>query len=117
MKAKWMISVCLLLWASMDRTWAYDEHSQYEPFAPDGVPFCVADTAWDADGLGSHRAVVEVKETSLKAVRARYDAATGTLSFVTDTASEFTLVNFEYRGTLYTPQFYAALETYLKTLG
>ena len=69
MKAKWMISVCLLLWASMDRTWAYDEHSQYEPFAPDGVPFCVADTAWDADGLGSHRAVVEVKETSLKAVR------------------------------------------------
>ena len=65
MKAKWMISVCLLLWASMDRTWAYDEHSQYEPFAPDGVPFCVADTAWDADGLGSHRAVVEVKETSL----------------------------------------------------
>ena len=66
---------------------------------------------------GNIFAVFRLPDGSLKAVRARYDAATGTLSFVTDTASEFTLVNFEYRGTLYTSQFYAALETYLKTLG
>lgn len=69
MKTKWMIGVCLLMWASVNRAWAYDEHSQYEPFAPDGVPFCVADTAWDADGLGSHRAVVEVTGEASKAVR------------------------------------------------
>ncbi len=69
---------------------------------------------WKADSIF---AVFRLPDESLKAVKAQYDAATGTLSFVTDTAGEFTLVNFEYRGTLYTPQFYAALETYLNTLG
>ena len=29
-------------------------------FAPDGVPFTVAETAWTANGLGNHRAVVRV---------------------------------------------------------
>ena len=32
-------------------------------FAPDGVPFVVAEKAWPADGLGNHRAVVRVSET------------------------------------------------------
>ena len=32
-------------------------------FAPDGVPFVVAEKAWQADGLGNHRAVVRVAET------------------------------------------------------
>lgn len=32
-------------------------------FAPDGVPFVVAEKSWLADGLGNHRAVVRVAET------------------------------------------------------
>lgn len=32
-------------------------------FAPDGVPFAVAEKPWPADGLGNHRAVVRVAET------------------------------------------------------
>ena len=32
-------------------------------FAPDGVPFVVAEKEWPADGLGNHRAVVRVSET------------------------------------------------------
>ncbi len=31
-------------------------------FAPDGVPFVVAEKEWPADGLGNHRAVVRVNE-------------------------------------------------------
>ena len=38
-------------------------------FAPDGVPFVVAENAWPADGLGNHRAVVRVNE-SVKVARA-----------------------------------------------
>lgn len=34
--------------------------SQYQPFAPDGIPFVVADSMWQADMYGNHRAVVEV---------------------------------------------------------
>lgn len=39
-----------------------DGDSQYQSFAPDGIPFIVADSAWKADGQGNHRAVVKVKE-------------------------------------------------------
>ena len=38
-----------------------DEYSQYMAFAPDDIPFVVADSAWDVDRLGNHRAIVEVK--------------------------------------------------------
>lgn len=34
--------------------------SQYLPFAPDGIPFVVADSMWKADMQGNHRAVVQV---------------------------------------------------------
>ena len=37
-----------------------DGESQYLDFAPDGVPFTVADSAWNIDMLGNHRAVVKV---------------------------------------------------------
>ena len=39
---------------------ASDADSVYEPFAPDGIPFCVADEDWNPDSLGNHRAVVRV---------------------------------------------------------
>src|SRR5690625_3155069 len=34
--------------------------SQYKPYAPDGIPFTIADTPWVADMRGNHRAVVSV---------------------------------------------------------
>ena len=37
-----------------------DGDSQYLPYAPDGIPFVVADSMWKADMQGNHRAVVEV---------------------------------------------------------
>ncbi|MEG1749089.1 MAG: DUF6067 family protein [Tannerellaceae bacterium] len=42
--------------------------SQYESFAPDGIPFIVSATEWKADLQGNHRAVVSVKEKSAVAV-------------------------------------------------
>lgn len=36
--------------------------SQYLPFAPDGIPFVVADSMWKANMQGNHRAVVEVMD-------------------------------------------------------
>ncbi len=38
----------------------YDENSQYESYAPDGVVFRVANKDWAPDGLGNHRAVINV---------------------------------------------------------
>lgn len=43
--------------------------SQYLPFAPDGIPFIVADTEWKVHLRGNHRAVVQVTEASGKAVQ------------------------------------------------
>ncbi len=37
-----------------------DGESQYRDFAPDGIPFTVADSAWNVDSVGNHRAVVQV---------------------------------------------------------
>jgi hypothetical protein len=45
-----------------------DGESQYQPFAPDGIPFVVADSTWDPDGFGNHRAVVSVDD-SVEAVK------------------------------------------------
>lgn len=38
-----------------------DGDSQYRSFAPDGIPFVVADSMWQADQHGNHRAVVQVE--------------------------------------------------------
>jgi hypothetical protein len=47
-----------------------DGESKYQAFAPDGIPFVVADSAWDVDGAGYHRVVITVSgETAGKAVR------------------------------------------------
>ena len=42
--------------------------SQFEAFAPDGIPFVVADSAFLPDGKNNHRAVVEVGNPDLNAV-------------------------------------------------
>ena len=48
-----------------------DGNSRYEAFAPDGIPFKVADTQWKVDQRGHHRAVVTVGETSTDGVVAQ----------------------------------------------
>lgn len=40
---------------------ASDGESQYQPYAPDGIPFIIVDTSWTADMQGNHRAVVAVE--------------------------------------------------------
>jgi hypothetical protein len=40
----------------------------YEPFAPDGIPFVVADSAFMTDMKGNHRAIVKVNNPALNAV-------------------------------------------------
>lgn len=46
----------------------YDGKSQYQPFKPDAAPFVVADSLWNVDSLGNHRAIVRVKDPSRNAV-------------------------------------------------
>ena len=47
-----------------------DGESRYQTFAPDGIPFKVAETQWKADQRGHHRAVVTVEENSSEGVMA-----------------------------------------------
>lgn len=61
MKTLFLVSFLLLL-ASCSSKGSPDGESQYEAFAPDGIPFVVSDTAWTADMQGNHRAVVSVSE-------------------------------------------------------
>lgn len=61
----------LLLAMAVLRLSAYDADSQYVTYVPDDVPFGVTTDAWNVDGLGNHRAVVQVDcPTGTKAVRA-----------------------------------------------
>lgn len=41
---------------------------KYQQFAPDGIPFVIADTIWDVDGRGNQRAIVHVDKQELEAV-------------------------------------------------
>ncbi len=57
-----------------------DGESQYEPFAPDGIPFTVAARSWDFDSLGSQRAVVRVPEGKAGDVRVKIPWRRGDLN-------------------------------------
>ena len=78
----------VLLMMAVLKVSAYDADSQFETYAPDGVPFGVTQETWTADGLGNHRAVVQVSNAAgAKAVRAtlkwrRPDQKTNLTSFV-----------------------------------
>ena len=45
-----------------------DGESRYESFAPDGIPFVIADSTWTIDKRGNHRAVVTVEDASSEGV-------------------------------------------------
>lgn len=49
---------------------AVDYNDYLSEYSPDGVPFAVADSPWEADGLGNHRAVVRVPKGEHAMVRA-----------------------------------------------
>ncbi len=48
-----------------------DGDSRYESFAPDGIPFKVADSQWKVDMRGHHRAVVKVEDGTAEGVVAQ----------------------------------------------
>ena len=48
-----------------------DGNSRYRSFAPDGIPFKVADSQWKVDNRGHHRAVVKVEDDTSEGVVAR----------------------------------------------
>ena len=60
---------CLALFAGCSGSSAPDGTSRYEAFAPDGIPFRVADSTWKIDMRGNHRAVVTVSDDSKEGVR------------------------------------------------
>ena len=45
-----------------------DGQSQYQAFAPDGIPFIVANDSWNVENVGNHRAVVSVPDSTQTAV-------------------------------------------------
>ena len=45
-----------------------DGNSAYLPYAPDGIPFIVADSAWSVNLKGNHRAIVHVPNGEYQAV-------------------------------------------------
>ncbi len=68
----WLLSLLVVLPAFVQcsrQTFSKpDGQSQYKSFAPDGTPFTVADSLWNVDSLGNHRAIVSVSNTSHRAV-------------------------------------------------
>ncbi len=60
-----LISLVVMLGCSPNKP---DGESQFQSFAPDVVPFVVADSAFLPDGKGNHRAVVRVDNPELNAV-------------------------------------------------
>lgn len=48
---------------------AMDYNDYFSGYSPDGVPFVVADSPWEADGQGNHRAVVRVPKGNHALVR------------------------------------------------
>lgn len=62
MKTSFLFCTAVLAFCSAcaPKVIAPDGDSQYRSFAPDGIPFVVADSMWQADQHGNHRAVVHV---------------------------------------------------------
>lgn len=47
---------------------SYDGESKYMHFTSDGIPFVVADSIWEINGRGNHRAVVQVDKQAYESV-------------------------------------------------
>jgi hypothetical protein len=64
---KYLLSICLL-YLIVSCSVSPRETTTFEPFAPDGIPFVVADSAFMPDMKGNHRALVSVDDTKEIAV-------------------------------------------------
>ncbi|MBP8789927.1 MAG: hypothetical protein KBH01_00690 [Breznakibacter sp.] len=64
---KYLLLVSFIATFAVYRSFA-DGKEQYRPFAPDGVPFVVADSAFMPDMKGNHRAVVKVSDPTVNSV-------------------------------------------------
>lgn len=62
MKLKQLYAAALLTLVACNPS-APDGESQFTTFAPDGIPFVIAETTWDPDMQGNHRAVVSTDVT------------------------------------------------------
>lgn len=60
-----LIGVIVTFGSSVSRL---NAQTSFESFAPDGIPFVVADTAFMPDMKGNHRAVVKINKSDLNAV-------------------------------------------------
>ena len=67
MKRIYFIAISVILYACAGNY--PDGESQFQPFAPDGIPFTIADSAWNVNMAGSQRAVVEVDAGGQNAVK------------------------------------------------
>jgi hypothetical protein len=59
---KWMIIVFFCTMYACTEKFP-DGENQYKHFSPDGIPFTIADSAWNFDRLGSQRALVAVEQS------------------------------------------------------
>ena len=64
MKTFVVLFALLLSFVSCSRFEGYTEADLYKSYAPDGIPFIVADSMWNADGYGNHRVMVKVESES-----------------------------------------------------
>ena len=63
--------LCLFMVDCSQKGGSPDGDSRYETFAPDGIPFKVADSQWKVDQRGHHRAVVKVEDGTVEGVVAQ----------------------------------------------
>ena len=61
MKRFLILVLALVSFVACSKQVGYTEEDLYKSYAPDGIPFVVADSMWQADGYGNHRATVEVE--------------------------------------------------------
>jgi len=54
------IFLLIFFFICLGKLFSQDGQSQYQPYAPDGIPFVVSNTLWHADRYGNHRAIVSV---------------------------------------------------------
>ena len=66
LKAICSVWLFLLLTCCVSHNTELNGDSQYQPYAPDGIPFEVSTMAWEADQRGNHRAVVQVSNANDK---------------------------------------------------
>ena len=71
MQTYWRLFILLTLFGSSTlilKGQIINGQTPFDSFAPDGIPFVVADSAFMPDMKGNHRAVVKVDNSALKSV-------------------------------------------------